>query len=78
VAARRLRAPDEYRDVFERLSREDTLDAALAERLEEAVGLRNLLVHGYVDLDPALIWEKLGEVEDLRAFAGWAVAAASS
>lgn len=29
VAARRLRAPDEYRDVFERLSREDTLDAAL-------------------------------------------------
>jgi uncharacterized protein YutE (UPF0331/DUF86 family) len=78
VAARGLRAPDEYRDVFERLSREDTLDAALAERLEEAVGLRNLLVHGYVDLDPALIWEKLGEVEDLRAFAGWAVAAASS
>jgi uncharacterized protein YutE (UPF0331/DUF86 family) len=33
-AARGLRAPDEYRDVFERLSREDTLDAALAERLK--------------------------------------------
>jgi uncharacterized protein YutE (UPF0331/DUF86 family) len=76
VAARGLRAPDEYRDVFERLSRDDTLDTALADRLKDAVGQRNLLVHGYVDLDPALIWEKLGEVEDLREFAGWALAAA--
>lgn len=78
VAARGLRAPDEYRDVFERLSREDTLDAALAERFKDAVGQRNLLVHGYVDVDAALIWEKLAEVEDLRAFARWALAAAST
>jgi uncharacterized protein YutE (UPF0331/DUF86 family) len=78
AAARGLRAPEEYRDVFERLSREDTLDAALAERLKDAVGQRNLLVHGYVDLDTALVWEKLAEVEDLRAFAGWALATASS
>jgi len=78
VAARGLRAPDEYRDVFERLSREDTLDPALAERLKDAVGQRNLLVHGYVDLDPALVWEKLAEMEHLRAFAGWALATASS
>jgi len=74
VAARGLGAPDEYRDVFERLSRDDTLDPALAERLKDAVGQRNLLVHGYVDLDPALVSEKLAEVEDLRAFAGWALA----
>jgi uncharacterized protein YutE (UPF0331/DUF86 family) len=78
VAARGLRAPDEYRDVFERLSREDTLDAALAERFKDAVGQRNLLVHGYVDVDAALIWEKLAEVEDLRAFARWALGAAST
>jgi uncharacterized protein YutE (UPF0331/DUF86 family) len=64
--------------VFARLSREDTLDAALAERLKDAVGQRNLLVHGYVDLDPALIWQKLAEVGDLRAFAGWALATASA
>jgi uncharacterized protein YutE (UPF0331/DUF86 family) len=78
VVARGLRAPDEYRDVFERLSRDDTLDTALADRLKDAVGQRHLLVHGYVDLDPALIWEKLGEADDLRAFAGWALATAST
>lgn len=64
--------------MFERLSREDTLDAALAERLKDAVGQRNLLVQGYVDVDPALIWEKLGEVKDLRAFAAWALKTAST
>jgi uncharacterized protein YutE (UPF0331/DUF86 family) len=78
VAARGLRAPDGYRDVFERLSRADALDAALAERLKDAVGQRNLLVHGYVDVDAAVIWEKLAEVEDLRRFARWALAAAST
>jgi uncharacterized protein YutE (UPF0331/DUF86 family) len=76
VAARGRRAADDYRDVFERLSREDTLDGALAERLKDAVGLRNLLVNGHLDLDPDLIWEKLGQVEDLRAFARWALATA--
>jgi hypothetical protein len=44
-------------------------------RAPDAVGH---LVYGYVDLDPALIWEKLAEVEDLRAFAGWALAMASA
>jgi uncharacterized protein YutE (UPF0331/DUF86 family) len=78
VAAQGLRAPDEYRPVFERLSREDTLDAAHAKRLRDAVGQRNLLVHGYVDVDAAVVWEKLAEVDDLRAFAGWALATASS
>jgi uncharacterized protein YutE (UPF0331/DUF86 family) len=78
VAARGLRPPDEYRDVFERLSREDTLDAELAERLKDAVGRRNLLVRGYVDVDAPLVWEKLAEVEDLRAFAGWPLSTAST
>ena len=38
VAAQGLRAPDEYRDVFERLTHDDTLDPALAERLKDASG----------------------------------------
>ena len=52
-------------------------DAALAERQKDAVGQRNLLVHGYIYLDPALIWAKIGEAEDLRAFARWVLATAS-
>jgi uncharacterized protein YutE (UPF0331/DUF86 family) len=77
VTARGLRAPDEYRDVFDRLAREDSLDSALAKRLQDAVGQRNLLVHGYLDIDPALIWDKLGEADDLRSFAAWALRTAA-
>jgi hypothetical protein len=29
-------------------------------------------------VDPGLIWEKLGEVKDLRAFAAWALKTAST
>ena len=70
------RAPDEYRDVFERLSRDYMLDPALADRLKDAVGQRNLLVHGYVDLDPG---PDLGEARrggvTCAEFAGCALAA---
>jgi uncharacterized protein YutE (UPF0331/DUF86 family) len=72
VAALGLKAPDDYRGVFERLAAGAGLDRALAERLKEAVGQRNLLVHAYVDVDPELMWAKLGEADDLRAFALWA------
>lgn len=72
VAALALKAPDDYRGVFDRLAVDAGLDRALAERLKDAVGQRNLLVHAYVDVDPELMWMKLAEVDDLRAFAHWA------
>jgi uncharacterized protein YutE (UPF0331/DUF86 family) len=31
--------------------------------------LRNLLVHGYLDVDPVLIWDHLEHLGDLRDFA---------
>lgn len=40
-----------------------------AARLRAAAGLRNVLVHGYLDVDPARVWEHLGELDDLEAFA---------
>jgi uncharacterized protein YutE (UPF0331/DUF86 family) len=31
--------------------------------------LRNLLVHDYGDIDHARLWETLGDLDDIRAFA---------
>jgi uncharacterized protein YutE (UPF0331/DUF86 family) len=73
VAVWGLGVPEDYADVFERLSREDELDRGLAERMKEAAGQRNMLVHVYLDIDHMKIWDKLGEVDDLRAFARWAL-----
>jgi len=72
VASWSLGAPEGYADVFERLRLSGELDRGLAEALMSAVGQRNLLVHAYLDIDHQIIWEKLSEADDLRAFGVWA------
>ena len=65
-----LGAPPTYGDAFRRLAATGWLDAALAARLVRAVGLRNLVVHSYADLDLVRVHEaaRTGPA-DLRAFA---------
>jgi uncharacterized protein YutE (UPF0331/DUF86 family) len=65
-------APDRYADYFNAL-REDGLDHSLADRLELAVGLRNILVHDYLDIDENIIWRALDHLDDLRDFAAFVV-----
>lgn len=73
VAAHGLGAPADYAGVFELLARRAQLDRDLADRLMLATKQRNLLVHGYLNIDQRLVWESLGEADDLRAFAAWAL-----
>lgn len=72
VASWSLGAPEGYADVFERLRLSGDLNGEVAEALIGAVGQRNLLVHAYLDIDHEVIWERLSEVDDLRAFGVWA------
>jgi uncharacterized protein YutE (UPF0331/DUF86 family) len=65
-----LKAPDDYRGVFSSL-RPAGLDEPLAERLAAAAGMRNILVHGYLDVDDQLIWDALAHLDDLRSFASF-------
>ena len=64
-----LKAPADYRGVFASLGPAG-LDPQLAERLAAAAGMRNILVHGYLDVDDALVWDALTRLDDLRGFAG--------
>ena len=63
-----LRAPDDYRGILERLEEAGTLDPRLSRKLGDAAGLRNVLVHGYLDVDRERLWSALGELDDLRDF----------
>lgn len=69
IAEEGLPAPADYRGVFESLRGAD-LDGDLAARLGDAAGMRNILVHDYLEDDE--IWEALGRLEDLREFAAFA------
>lgn len=63
-----LQAPGDYRGVFANL-RPAGLDPRLAERLAAAAGMRNILVHGYLDVDDEAVWDALAHLDDLRSFA---------
>jgi uncharacterized protein YutE (UPF0331/DUF86 family) len=63
-----LKAPADYRGVFESLQPAG-LDPQLAERLAAAAGMRNILVHGYLDVDDEAVWNALARLDDLRELA---------
>jgi uncharacterized protein YutE (UPF0331/DUF86 family) len=62
-------APGTYRDAIEELARRGVLPGNLAERLAKAVGLRNVLIHEYLEVDSRRVFNALGEVDDLKRFA---------
>lgn len=61
--------PADYAGVFRALSAAGHLAPDLAERLARAAGLRNILVHMYLELDDREIFSSLGQLDDLREFA---------
>lgn len=70
IADRALPRPDSYRAAFDILEKEKILrHKATAAKLRELAGFRNLLVHRYVDLDPAKTRRNLrGGLSALLAF----------
>lgn len=70
VSSRRLGEPRTNRELFELLARDGWLTADLLDDLKRLVGFRNLLVHGYEVVDPAVVDEVLRtRLGDLEAFA---------
>lgn len=70
LAARRaLGSPATYRACIDALAAARIIDADLALRLAAMVGLRNLLVHEYDEIDEKRLWSALEHVDDFRRFA---------
>jgi uncharacterized protein YutE (UPF0331/DUF86 family) len=58
-------------DAFQRLREHVVLSAATADALRSAAGLRNVVAHGYADVNPELLYAAAGEgLDDLERFAG--------
>jgi uncharacterized protein YutE (UPF0331/DUF86 family) len=69
VSRRRLGVPTDSADAFTLLERESLLSPRVAERMRRMVGFRNVAVHEYRRLDPAVVrtvvQHRLGDFEDL-------------
>lgn len=73
IAANGWAMPDTGRASFRRLSEHALLTSELATRLGNAVGLRNLLVHEYADIDIETVQRVLEhDLADLHGFAALA------
>ena len=60
--------PKDNADAVRLLGRHDVVDPQLAERLAQAVGFRNLLVHQYADVDDDRVVAFLDEIGTLERF----------
>ena len=61
--------PKSYADCLRLLGQAGYLDDALVQPLARAVGMRNILVHEYLDVDDAILFAALDRLDDLRDFA---------
>ncbi|MEK7703977.1 MAG: DUF86 domain-containing protein [Myxococcota bacterium] len=76
VAEKQLGLPSTLKEAFTLLGRGGGLEATLAGRMERMVGFRNVAVHDYQALDPAVLEAIfLRHLGDLRAFCGYALRA---
>ena len=61
--------PGSYRAAFLRIGEKAILSEDLSRRLAQAAGLCNILVHGYEDVDPAVVHESIPMLlGDMRRF----------
>lgn len=69
VSDRRLGEPRTNRELFDLLHRDGWIDQALTATLRNMAGFRNVLVHGYDDVDLAVVRDVLtSHLTDLEAF----------
>ena len=70
LAEKKVRGINEYRDALERLGAEGIIPEKLASRIVPMAGLRNILVHEYLDVDREKLYDILHHhLSDLKEFA---------
>jgi uncharacterized protein YutE (UPF0331/DUF86 family) len=61
VSSERLGEPRTNRELFEVLARNDWLPPQLVSPLRDMAGFRNVLVHGYAEVDPRIVREVVAD-----------------
>jgi uncharacterized protein YutE (UPF0331/DUF86 family) len=70
IRSRKLGVPNESRDAFTTLAREEIITPALSDALKRMVGFRNLAIHQYRELDLAIVDAVIrNSLDDLLSFA---------
>jgi uncharacterized protein YutE (UPF0331/DUF86 family) len=69
VAREALRRPTDHRDLFRILAEAGVISTDLSARLEKMAGFRNMLVHAYLQVDPAEVFRiATTDFRDIEAY----------
>jgi uncharacterized protein YutE (UPF0331/DUF86 family) len=58
----KVEVPDTYREIIRKVREEGIIDENLEKKLQEIVGLRNIIVHMYADIDAEIIYDNLEDI----------------
>ena len=68
IAANNMTRPRDNKDALAIIAGQKIIPSTFAKRIEPMVGLRNILVHEYLKIDPELIYSHLQNLQDFREF----------
>ena len=73
IAERGFREADGYAEIIDILGEEGVLPKRFAARIRGMAGLRNILVHDYLDVDPGELRKHLGRLKDFERYCRYVV-----
>ncbi len=69
LAGQNLSSPADYREALSELGRHKIIPVTFAEKIEGMAGLRNILVHRYLGVDPQKVFKAVdSDLDDFRTF----------
>ena len=73
IAERGFREADGYAEIIDILGEEGVIPKRFAARIRGMAGLRNILVHDYLDVDPGELRKHLGRLKDFERYCRYVV-----
>lgn len=70
VSKYNLGNPQTYSECIELLEKSKYIDESLSFKILGMIGLRNILVHEYLSVQPEKLYELLNNIEDFKEFVG--------
>jgi len=58
----KVEVPETYREIIRKVREEGIIDENLEKKLQGIVGLRNIIVHMYADIDAEIIYDNLEDI----------------
>jgi uncharacterized protein YutE (UPF0331/DUF86 family) len=74
IAEQGFREAESYADIIDILGEAGVIPMAFAVRIRGMVGLRNILVHDYLEIDPKELRRHLGRIRDFERYCQYVIA----